>query len=336
MKSDRSLHQTVADPPIRYLILVVSAVLLVLAIAIFQFAPLSVPLASYRTPVLTFLTGITFSAAANVVFRLMQKSFHTEAIKALREPIDSLDRVADKLRQVQFFYEAGVVGVFANRRVAMQRFMPEIEREDRSIEIVGTSFLGSIDPAGEGEDKRQLHALLLQKRLKNVRIRALLMHPAYGEFRERVENRARAMVAKDIQTTLRFLLDVPQDILTNPTKEAFASKEPKLLTQSDVRLYPGVVTAFVIFTSRSMLVNLSTLHGPVYDNLTLIVEDRQDPNSLYKRFRGNHFEEPWRSEKTIRLDGKNADLIQKLLSIDFTKPECRFAEGDWPKTILQD
>ncbi len=236
--------------------------------------------------------------------------------------------------KVQFFYEGGVVGVFANRRVAMERFLPEIEREDGFVEFVGTSLLGILDPSEESEGKRRLHDLLLQKKARGVKIRALLMHPAFGEFRERVENRARAMVAKDIQKTLRYLVDSPTGILNETIHESLKRKKPGLLAKSDVRLYPGVVTAFAVFTSRAMLVNVSALHGPVYDNLTLIVEDRQDPNSLFKRFRANHFEEPWKSEKTIQLDGNQSDLLEKLLAIDFTKPECRFIEGGWPKTIL--
>jgi hypothetical protein len=238
----------------------------------------------------------------------------------------------EKLRQIQVFYEAGVVGVFANRSAAMRHFFAELEREDRAIDFVGTSLLGSIDPAEENEDKRALQHLLMKKRRNGVRIRALLMHPAYGEFRERVENRERAAVAKDIQGTLRYLIKQKQP---KAEQEPDRGSDDRLVEIGDVRLYPGVITAYAIFTTRSMLVNLSTLHGPVYDNSTLILEDKPDPNCIFKKFRANHFEEPWRSEKTVRID-EDAELLETLLNIDFAKTEFRFKEGNWPPTIQRE
>lgn len=209
----------------------------------------------------------------------------------------------------------------------MHDFRSELEREDRSIEFVGTSLLGLLDPAEESEDKKDLHHLLLQKRQTGVRIRVLLMHPAYGEFRERVENRERAAVARDIQNTLRYLVSTPESQCAN--------SDDKLLKASDIRLYPGVVTAQAIFTTRAMLVNLSTLHGPAYENFTMVIQDTADPNSIFKRFKANHFAEPWRSEKTSRLDG-DSDLLALLIAKDFAQEENRFKEGNWPPTISRD
>jgi hypothetical protein len=85
-----------------------------------------------------------------------------------------------------------------------------------------------------------------------------------------------------------------------------------------------------------MLVNVSTLHGPVYDNFTMIIEDTPDPNSIFKKFRANHFEEPWRSEKTVRLDSHDGGLLARLPGIDFARDENRFREGNWPPTIPKD
>jgi len=336
MKSNDDSIRNVGEIPVRYVAVIISFGCLLVAYIIFQNLPTDIKVGAYREKVLSVLAGITLTTIANVILRLIQTSVNREAVRALQKPIVQLDSVADKLRQVQFFYEAGVLGVFANRRVAMQHFLAEIEREDGYVEFVGTSLLGILDPSEESEDKRQLHDLLLQKKARGVKIRALLMHPAYGEFRERVENRARAMVAKDIQKTLRYLVDCPTGLMENAVKEAIQRNKARLLTKSDVRLYPGVITAFAVFTSRSMLVNVSALHGPVYDNLTLIIEDRPDPNSLFKRFRANHFEEPWKSEKTIQLDGNNSDLLCQLLKLDFNSPNCRFVEGEWPKTILHE
>lgn len=319
-----------------YVFLILSGIFLLLGIVFFTITPEEVPVAEYKVPVLAFFASLTVAAVGNIVIGIIQKGVSLEAARALQKPLNDLEKSVSQIRQIHHLSDVGVVGVFPNRTSAMVRFRGEIEREDKLIDFVGTSLRGIIDPAGENEDKRSLHELFHQKRNNGVKIRALLMHPAYGEFRERVENRERAAVAKDIQGTLKYLLDFPFTQIDE--KEVVNNSSPlnknKLLETSDLRLYPGVITAFAIFTSRSMLVNISTLHGPVYDNVTMIVEDTPDPNSLFKRFRANHFETPWSSEKSIRLSGiNNNNILKKLIELDFTRTNCRFKEGEWPPTI---
>lgn len=342
MKPNRSGEREAAGPlgmSMDYVFLLLAAILLLLGLVAFAVLPPELPIRAYRTPVLAFLAGLAVTAVGNIIVGFIQKGVSREAVRALSRPIENLEASVDRLRQLQLFYEAGVVGAFPNRSSAMRRFRSELEREDRTVDFVGTSLLGLLDPAEENEDKRALHRLLLQKRRNNVRIRALLMHPAYGEFRERVENRERAAVARDIQNTLRYLVATPQlsepPAISGSVQPAVVAQE-KLLQATDVRLYPGVVTAQAIFTSRAMLVNVSTLHGPVYDNFTMIIEDTPDPNSIFKKFKANHFEEPWRSEKTARLDTHDGNLLTRLLQIDFARDENRFAEGNWPPTIPKD
>ncbi|MCH8033791.1 MAG: hypothetical protein IH950_08560 [Bacteroidetes bacterium] len=322
--------------PFEYILLILAGILLLLAFVLFDILPPEVPIDSYRTAVLSFLAALAVAAIGNIIIGLIQKGVSREAARALTNPIQDLDSAVEKLRQIQVFYGAGVVGVFPNRSAAMRHFIAEIEREDRTIDFVGTSMLGSIDPAEENEDKRTLQRLLKRKKQNGVRIRSLLMHPAYGEFRERVENRERAAVAKDIQGTLRYLLQSTSGQTTSSDQIKDSTDESKtFLEPADVRLYPGVITAYAIFTTRSMLVNISTLHGPVYDNFTLIAEDKPDPNCIFKRFRANHFAQPWQSEKTVRLDDDN-NLLLRLLEINFSSKENRFKEGEWPPTIPQD
>ncbi|MEW6619435.1 MAG: hypothetical protein AB1422_08900 [bacterium] len=332
MKKENGIQRGGTQLPIEYVFLIVSGILLLLGFVFFAIVPPEIPIGNYRTPILSFLAALAVTAIGNIIVGFIQKGVSKEAARALQKPISDLDVAVEKLRQIQIFYEAGVIGVFANRSSAMQKFRSELEREDKSIDFVGTSLLGSLDPAEESEEKKQLYHLLKHKLENNVRIRALLMHPAYGEFRERVENRERAAVARDIQRTLKYLA---KDILDGKSVESQESPKGGLLDRKNIRLYPGVITAYAIFTSRAMLVNASTLHGPVYDNFTLIIEDTEDPNSIFKKFRANHFEEPWRSEKTVRLDSKykDKDMLRSLLEIDFAKIENRFKEGDWPPTI---
>jgi hypothetical protein len=152
-----------------------------------------------------------------------------------------------------------------------------------------------------------------------------------------VENRAKSAVARDIQRTLRFLLGAPTVSILPAEAPGNRSNQvlpEPLLGKDDVRLYPGVVTAFTIFTTKSMLVNVSTLHGPVYNNFAIIIHDTDDPNSIYKAFKRYHFDLPWQSEKTVRLDqGSSAsptsDVLKHLLEIDFSEEDYRFKEGKW-------
>lgn len=311
-----------------YMLLILAGISLLLGSVFFTIVPEDIKIKEYQAPVLSFLGALAVAAIGNIIIGFIQKGVSREASRALEGPIKKLDAAAEKLRQIQIFYEAGVIGVFANRSSAMQFFWSEIEREDTSIDFVGTSLLGSLDPAEESEKKKHLYYLLQQKTKNDVKIRALLMHPAYGSFREWVENRERGAVAKDIQRTLKYLVkntNIDKDIVQGKPKEE--SKQCPLLDRKYIRLYPGIVTAYAIFTSRAMLVNASTLHGPVYDNFTLIIEDTEDPNSIYKKFRANHFEEPWRSEKTVRLD--DGTELDALINTDFTSDDYRFKEGMW-------
>ncbi|MFO8008799.1 MAG: hypothetical protein R6V05_13810 [Candidatus Brocadiia bacterium] len=312
--------------------MLLSIALLLLAFVVFWLLPDKVAVETYRVPVLAFLSGLVLAAIGNILIRWIQGIVSREAVKALREPIDKLLGSVKELREIQVFTSAGLVAIYPNRASAMQRFRTELEREDKRIDFVGTSLQGCLDPAGEGEAKRELHELLLKKRMNGVEIRGLLMHPGYGEFRERVENRATAAVAKDIQATLRFLVpsvQIESGVIGDSESDGPLAAQSHIMTQQNVRLYRGVNTAFAIFTSRSMLANLSTLSGPVYNNFTLIIDDvEKDPNSIFKRFRQNHFEEPWRSEKTVRL---TPELLRGLLATDFADKQNRFQPGAWPR-----
>jgi len=337
MKTEKNIEKKIPFKiPTEYLLLIISGILLLIGIVIFYITPESMPIDKFQTPVLSFLAAICVAAIGNIIIGFIQKGVSREASRALQNPMKELDNAVEKLTQIQEFYEAGVVGIFPNRSAAMQHFYAEIEREEKTINFVGTSLLGTIDPTYEDEDKLKFHELLLRKRQNGVKIRALLMHPAYGEFRERVENRERAAVARDIQRTLRYFVNnFSKEIKESHeiSQNELSEKQEEYLEFQNIRLYPGVVTSYAIITSRSMLVNPSTLHGPVFDNFTFIIEDKLDPNSIFKKFRKNHFFEPWRSEKTIRL---NSSIYDSLLNIDFSKREYRFKEGNWPATIPQE
>lgn len=316
-------------------LLIIAGAALLVGLTVFLILPDKLQIKDYESPVLGGLVGLVLAALGNVLAGLVHRQVTDQARVALNEPISHLHDAIQQLRQSQMFHEQGIAGVYANRASAMIEFQKEIEREDSTIDIVGTSLLGSLDPNEENHRRSSLHSLLLRKKKAGVRIRALLMHPAYGEFRERVENRERAAVAKDIQNTLRNLVWTGTKPLDSqdPLQTGGAHIPPKIFDLRDVHLYPGVVTAYAIFTSGSMLVNVSTLHGSVYDNLTLVVNDTEDPNSMFKKMRRHHFELPWGSEKTVNL---TPDMLDTLLRIDFYEDAYRFSEGNWPATIRKD
>ena len=308
--------------PLEYVFLILSVLLLLIGVVFFSIAPEKLNVREYQTPVYSFLLALALASIGNLLVGFIQKGVSREANRALESPISKLDSAVGKLRQIQYFYENGVVGVYPNRAAALRKFKNAIELEDKNIDFVGTSMLGTIDPSEESFDKITTYNILKKKKAQGaVRIRALLMHPAYGEFRERVEGRQKSAVAKDIQKTLEYVII-----------ESETGNENGIFSKSDVRLYPGVITAYGIFTTKSLLINLSTLDGPVYDNLTLIIEDTGDEKSIYKKLKEHHFEKPWGSDIIVKLDTSNSPL-QELLSIDFSKQENRFREGEWPQTI---
>lgn len=311
-------------------ILVFSLTLLIIALAIFFILPPTVPVDTLKVPIISGLVGFSLAALGNIAIAALQHRTSVEAARVLSSPLIRLDNAVGKLEEIHFYHEQGIEGIYSNRNAAMHQFLEEIEREDRWIGIVGTSLLGVIDPSNRNEEKHKLTEILLRKRRDKVKIDALLMHPAYGEFRERVENRSPAAVAKDIQATLTTLIE--QDNAKVGNQLEFEKKKP-IFGVDNVKLYPGVITAFAIFTKRAMLLNTSSLTGPVYDNVTLIIRDTTDPNSLYKKFRASHFDEPWKSEKTITL---TRQLLDILLTINFADEKYRFKEGAWPTTIIDE
>ena len=316
------------EVPRGLIVLIVCAALLVVGISFFAVLPDTFELASFRVPLISGLVGLTLAAIGNLTIGLIQHQTSREAARTLHTPLDRLDSAVDKMEQIHFFHERGVEGIFSNRNEAMPHFLDEIEREERWIGIVGTSLLGAIDPSARSEEKQKLTELFTKKLRENVRIDALLMHPAYGEFRERVENRSRAAVAKDIQSTLANMI--------RPSVEGSENQCPgdavaSVFDIDNVRLYPGVITAFAIFTKRAMLLNTSSLTGPVYDNVAIIIHDTEDANSIYKKFRASHFDEPWKSEKTIAL---TPELLKELIGINFGEDRFSFREGEWRTKIV--
>lgn len=322
--------------PLEYIFLILSGILLLLGIVFFSIAPVNITVTQYRIPTLSFLAGLSLTAVGNIIIGFIQKGVSKEAVRTLSPSLDQLNTAVNKIRQTQFIYDEGVAGVFPNRAAAMRYFRSEIERENSSVDFVGTSLLGSIDPHGENEERVAFYKLLHSKSKNGLRIRALLMHPAYGEFRERVEGREKGAVAKDIQKTLKYFLSVNDKKNNQPdSSKTIEFGDNKLLNRENIRLYPGVITSYTIFTTKSMLVNISTLHGPVYPNLTFIIKDTDNENSLFKRYKADHFEEPWKSDLAIRFDNADEknDVLKTLLEIDFSNDEYRFKEGKWPPTI---
>lgn len=318
------------DGPRGLVVLMISLGFLAVAIALFAILPSSVQIETFKVPLLSGLVGLTIAALGNIVLSLIQRQTGREAANALKTPLERLDGAVNKIEQIHFFHDRGVEGIFSNRNEAMPHFLKEIEREEKWIGIVGTSLLGAIDPSSRNEEKQKLTELLAKKSNEGVRIDSLLMHPAYGEFRERVENRSRAAVAKDIQSSL-----------SNMTKSHTVNNEGQkrdlistnIFNLENIKLYPGVITAFAVFTKKSMLLNTSTLTGPVYDNVAFIIRDTDDANSIYKKFRASHFDEPWKSEKTIPL---TKELLNELVALNFADDKYRFTEGSWTTTIVDE
>jgi hypothetical protein len=273
-----------------YAILIISVVLLLAVAALSLAFPQALEAGVYKTAALAFLAGVILASAASFVVRQVRRRANEQAENNFEPVVTRLQEAVSRFREMKEFHDAGLVGVYPNRITAMQNFRDEIELEDKHIDFVGTSLLGAIDPIDEDDSKGKFSALLLGKRKLGVKIRALLMHPDYGKFRELVEGRASGAVGADITKALNFLLDDE------------AATHSIIGDRSNLRLYPGVITAFAVFTRRAALINLGTLHGPAYDNCTLIFRDTEDPNSIYKHFREKHFSRPWASEKTVRID----------------------------------
>ncbi len=213
--------------------------------------------------------------------------------KSLRVKLDmtseTLKESIDKLRVTSAYLAKsktlGVLMVYENRNHALVPFMNHLEyyvkqtdeKDDSKKEIVfvGSSLKGLIeDDPKFGE---QLSKILEAGR-NCCNFKFLLTHPHFSQLREIQEDRPTGGIAKEILHAIAWL-------------------EDRGIPQTNIKLYKGTPTCFMIASKEKMLINPYSYERVAYLSFCLELENLENENSIYYSFWTNHFYKPWYGEE---------------------------------------
>jgi hypothetical protein len=104
----------------------------------------------------------------------------------------------------------GIRGVHPNRSLALAAFCPFLEREQESLFIVASSFLGVKTVAEERV------TTLLRRKVTEVRdFRILMTHPDIGKLREKQEGRSENSISNEIKESVQHCFSGESSIRTS-------------------------------------------------------------------------------------------------------------------------
>lgn len=211
------------------------------------------------------------------------------------------ERYAQELDLLQSMRQAGVIGVFKRREAAIKAFSRYIDEETREIMVVGSSLKGLLQKDEYSEIAAKLR---FKQDLGNVRIKYLLTHPIFADFRASQENRRPTEIGIEILRSLETL----KTWRTDP---------------ADVRLYLGTPTCFALKTSRQMLINPYAYTFASYDSPCVLLEDggAGNPSYFFDEFSARHFG-AW-----------DTDLAVKVSDFDRVIATCREQIGDYAEAV---
>ncbi|MCY2951827.1 MAG: hypothetical protein NTU53_07595 [Planctomycetota bacterium] len=212
----------------------------------------------------------------------------TGQVSRMRASLDLLNR-ADSL---------GLHMVYLDRQEALRDFMPHlkeyVKRDDSELYIVGSSLKGVLAKETDfGE--AMVQACPPGPKSKKV-LNILLTHPWYARLRENQEDRSAGDIAAEVFESIRVLRErLSPSLVSGPN--------------SQIRLYKGTPTCFMIATKDSMLLNPYPYEKEGYQSFCLTVRSVNEQNCIYHQYFEHHFREPWRNRHGNTLDYKYYKLI---------------------------
>lgn len=174
----------------------------------------------------------------------------------------------------------GLRGIYLNRSEALKAFSPFLEEERKSISIVSSSFLGVRTVADA-----QISGLLKEKAAQVDDFRILLTHPEMSRLREEQEDRREGAIEREIVETLDTL------------------KESWGVDDSQIRLYRGAPTIFLLATPKRLLANPYTYGTEAYQTACFEVAPVPGQReTVYSQYYERHFRDPWESTSAVKLE----------------------------------
>jgi hypothetical protein len=195
---------------------------------------------------------------------------------------------------LQSFGQAGIIGLYKNRRLGLAGFTDTIRRSKEELYIIGSSLKGLILER-EYEDVATL--ILAKSKEKKLQLRFLLTHPCVADLRARQEKRNRMEIGKEVIDSLRKL-------------------ESWNIPEKCVKLYMGTPTCFGIMADDAMLLNPYPYGGVSYNAPCLVVQRKYDATGFFfDAFETSHFG-VWESQATVKVDSysKTIQHLEEALS----------------------
>ena len=226
------------------------------------------------------------------VTEMNNKIGHPEFFKnaipvTIQQQIEQLfKRYNDELDLLNVVHDAGIIGVYRERKSAFAQFASYINDEEKEICIIGSSLKGLLQNADFKEIREKLE---FKMRSANVRVKFMLTHPSVADLRAKQEQRELTDIGKEIVQTLELLRD-----WNVPTR--------------DVKLYLGTPTSFAIMTTRKMLINPYSYMGPAYHSPCLILEAGSDHHHyFFDEFKIYHFG-AWNTQMSTQINNYDEEI----------------------------
>jgi hypothetical protein len=172
--------------------------------------------------------------------------------------------------------ELGVVMVYENRGQALEPFMHHLEEyvqraEAGEVVFVGSSLKGVIED--EPKYAAQLERILQYAKGK-CQCRFLLTHPFYSKFREDQEESPPGGIAIEILHAIAWL-------------------EQRGVPPTNIKVYKGTPTCFMIASTERMLINPYPYQKQAFRSFCLELENVKSGTAIYDSFWTNHYHKPW-------------------------------------------
>lgn len=225
---------------------------------------------------------ITSFISSNVIEKNVRRKLDEISTK-LEASIYELKTASTYLRRSK---ELGVLMVYQNRIQALEWFLPHLEEyvqrspdgQPKEIVFVASSLKGAIEDDPKHADQMER---ILRAAKKKCDFRFLLTHPFYSSFREAQEDRPPGAIALEILHAIAWL-------------------EDRDVPQTNIKLYKGTPTCFMIASTEKMLINPYPYQREAYRSFCLELENTRSENSIYYSFLTNHFYKPWYGEEKTR------------------------------------
>ncbi|MBI4516420.1 MAG: hypothetical protein HY699_11470 [Deltaproteobacteria bacterium] len=205
----------------------------------------------------------------------------------LQQSIDDLRITNDFLSRAR---DLGVVMIYENRNQALDHFLDHLEEfvsrgqnpdaavdDKREVVFVASSLRGVIED--DPKYAAQLERIIASR--GKAEMRFLLTHPIFSELREAQESRPPGGIAVEILHAIAWL-------------------EDRGVPPSDIRVYKGTPTCFMVASSERMLINPYPYQREAYRSFCIEAVSTRNERGVYHSFWVNHYMKPWYGEDKRR------------------------------------